>query len=101
ASPTFEAWRTGVALDIGEWVAPRSDGRTPATIVSVAHLDDDERLLVLGVVLDQVLAWVRTQPGTEHLRALLVFDEVYGFAPPHPKDPSSKKPLLSLIKQAR
>jgi hypothetical protein len=52
--------------------------------VSVAHLDDDERALVLGVLLDQVLAWVRTQSGTHHLRALLVFDEIYGFVPPHP-----------------
>jgi hypothetical protein len=101
ASPTFESWRTGTALDIADWVKPRPDGRTPATIVSVAHLDEDERLLVLGIVLDQLLAWVRTQPGTRHLRALLVFDEVYGFAPPHPKDPPTKKPLISLMKQAR
>src|SRR5690606_19814946 len=101
ASPTFESWRMGAALDIDAWLAPRADGRTPATIVSVAHLDDDERSLVLGIVLDQLLAWVRTQAGTRHLRALLVFDEVYGFAPPHPKDPPTKKPLLSLVKQAR
>lgn len=101
ASPTFESWRQGAPLDIDEWVRPREDRRTPATIVSVAHLDEDERLLVLGIVLDQVLAWVRTQPGTRHLRALLVFDEVYGFAPPHPKDPPTKKPLVSLLKQAR
>jgi hypothetical protein len=58
-------------------------------------------MLVLGVVLDQLLAWVRTHPGTRHLRALLVFDEVYGFVPPHPKDPPTKKPLISLLKQAR
>ena len=36
----------------------RKDGRTPAVIVSVAHLDDDERTLVLGVLLEEVLAWV-------------------------------------------
>ena len=69
--------------------------------MSVAHLDDDERRLVLGVVLEQFLAWVRTQAGTHHLRALLVFDEVYGFAPPHPANPPTKKPLLSVMKQAR
>ncbi len=101
ASPTFESWRMGAALDIHDWMTPEPDGRTPATIVSVAHLDDDERSLVLGIVLDQLLAWVRTQPGTRHLRALLVFDEVYGFVPPHPKDPPTKKPLVSLLKQAR
>lgn len=42
ASPTFASWRQGTALDVGEWLTPRG-GRTPAVIVSVAHLDDDER----------------------------------------------------------
>jgi DNA helicase HerA-like ATPase len=69
--------------------------------VSVAHLDDDERSLVLGIVLDQLLAWVRTLTGTQHLRALLVFDEVYGFVPPHPANPPTKRPIVSLMKQAR
>jgi hypothetical protein len=31
---------------VGEWLTPR-DGRTPGVVVSVAHLDDDERALVL------------------------------------------------------
>jgi hypothetical protein len=31
----------------------------------------------------------------------LVFDEVYGFVPPHPANPPTKKPLVSLLKQAR
>jgi hypothetical protein len=101
ASPTFESWRTGAPIDIAEWVAPRADGRTPATIVSVAHLDDDERALVLGIVLDQLLAWVRTLTGTQQLRALLVFDEVYGFMPPSPANPPTKRPLVALMKQAR
>jgi hypothetical protein len=101
ASPTFESWRSGVPLDIDEWLAPRQDGRTPAVIVSVAHLDDDERKLVLGIVLDQLLAWVRSLSGTHHLRALLVFDEVYGFIPPHPANPPTKRPLVTLMKQAR
>jgi hypothetical protein len=101
ASPTFEAWRQGAPLDVGSWVAPRPDGRTPAVIVSVAHLDDDERALVLGVVLDELLAWVRAQSGTSDLRALVVLDEAYGFAPPHPANPPTKRPLVSLMKQAR
>src|SRR5687767_11000288 len=51
ASPTFASWRTGTTLDVGEWLTPR-DGRTPVVIVSVAHLDDEERALVLGVLLE-------------------------------------------------
>jgi hypothetical protein len=60
------------------------DGRTPATIVSVAHLNDDERAMVLGILMEEVLTWVRTLPGTSRLRCLVVFDEVYGFLRPHP-----------------
>lgn len=101
ASPTFESWRTGAPLDVAAWVAPRADSRIPAVIVSVAHLDDDERALVLGILLDQLLAWVRTLTGTQQLRALLVFDEVYGFVPPQPANPPTKRPIVALIKQAR
>ena len=101
ASPTFASWRKGATLDVGEWLDARSDGRTPAVIVSVAHLDDEERALVLGVLLEEVLSWVRSLPGTQRLRALVVFDEVYGFLPPHPANPPTKRPLVALMKQAR
>jgi hypothetical protein len=100
ASPTFASWRQGATLDIAKWLAPK-EGRTQAVIVSVAHLDDDERALVLGVLLEEVLSWVRTLPGSQRLRALLVFDEVYGFLPPHPHNPPTKRPLVGLMKQAR
>jgi len=100
ASPTFASWRQGASLDVAEWVQPR-EGRTPAVIVSVAHLDDEERSLVLGVVLQEILCWVRTLSGSQHLRALVVFDEVYGFLPPYPANPPTKRPLVALMKQAR
>jgi hypothetical protein len=100
AAPTFASWRQGATLDIGEWLSPK-DGRTPIVIVSVAHLDDEERALVLGVLLEEVLSWVRTLPGAQRLRALLVFDEVFGFLPPHPANPPTKRPLVALMKQAR
>jgi hypothetical protein len=100
ASPTFASWREGATLDVGSWLQHR-EGRTPAVVVSVAHLDDDERALVLGVLLEEVLSWVRSLPGTQSLRALVVFDEVFGFLPPHPANPPTKRPLVALMKQAR
>jgi len=100
ASPSFATWRQGAPLDVKSWLTP-SGGRTPAVIVSVAHLDDDERSLILGVLLEEVLTYVRAQPGSKTLRALLVFDEVYGFLPPHPASPPTKRPLVALMKQAR
>jgi len=100
ASPSFESWRTGAPIDVESWLTPR-DGKTPAVIVSVAHLDDEERALVLGVLLEELLAWTRSLPGSQRLRALCVFDEVYGFLPPHPANPPTKRPLVALMKQAR
>jgi hypothetical protein len=100
ASPTFASWRQGAAMDVGRWLEPVGE-RVPATILSVAHLDDAERGLVLSLVLEQVLGWVRGLPGTSELRALVLFDEVYGFLPPHPASPPTKRPLLALLKQAR
>jgi hypothetical protein len=90
ASPTFASWREGATLDVSAWLAPK-EGRSQAVIVSVAHLDDDERTLVLGVLLEEVLAWVRTLSGSQRLRALIAFDEVYGYLPPHPANPPTKR----------
>lgn len=100
ASPKLGAWLNGAPLDVGEWLRPKA-GKTPLVVVSVAHLDDEERLLVLGLLLDEVLAWVRGLSGSSDLRALVVFDEIYGYLPPHPHNPPTKKPLLTLLKQAR
>jgi hypothetical protein len=94
------AWRSGQSIDIARWMEP-VQGKTPATVVSVAHLDDEERTLVLGVILEEVLTWVRGLSGTSRLRALVVFDEVYGYLPPHPASPPTKRPLVALMKQAR
>jgi hypothetical protein len=107
ATPTFLAWRAGQSIDVRAWMAPHAasggsaERKTPATILSVAHLDDEGRMLVLGVLLEEVLGWVRTLPGSSRLQALVVFDEVYGYLPPHPQSPPTKRPLVSLMKQAR
>ncbi|MBN8615638.1 MAG: DUF853 family protein [Deltaproteobacteria bacterium] len=100
ASSSLARWRQGQDLDVGKWMAP-VEHRTPGTIISVAHLQDEERALALGVVLEEALAWARSQPGTGKLKALIVFDEVYGFLPPHPHNPPTKRPMVALMKQAR
>jgi hypothetical protein len=100
ASPTFASWRQGASLDVREWLTPKG-GRTPAVIVSVAHLDDEERTLVLGVLLEEILAYTRSLPGSRRLRALIAFDECYGLMPPHPANPPTKRPTVALMKQGR
>ena len=99
ASPTFATWTMGEPLDLA--VMLYRNGRPQQLIFYVAHLDDTQRMFFTTLLLEEMLAWTRRQPGTSNLRALLYFDEVYGYLPPHPANPPSKGPLLTLLKQAR
>ena len=100
AAPSFANWRTGASLDPGDWIA-KKDGRTPAVVISVAHLDDEERTLVLGVIFEEILSYTRSVSGTNRLRALFMVDECVGMLPPHPGNPPTKRPLVNLMKQGR
>jgi hypothetical protein len=99
ASPGFSAWLTGEPLDLGSLLYT-PEGKPRVCIMSIAHLSDQERMFFVSLLLNQTLSWVRTQPGTTSLRALLYMDEIFGFFPPV-ANPPSKKPLLTLLKQAR
>ncbi|MEW6282690.1 MAG: helicase HerA-like domain-containing protein, partial [Candidatus Eremiobacterota bacterium] len=100
ASPAFSAWTRGVALDPARLTEPRG-GRTPVSIFYLAHLSDSERMFFLSLLLERVVAWTRSLAGTSSLRALVYLDEVMGYLPPHPANPPSKRPVMTLLKQAR
>jgi flagellar motility protein MotE (MotC chaperone) len=57
-------------------------------------------MFVVTLIASELVAWMRRQPGTTSLRALLYMDEVFGYFPPSAMPPS-KLPLLTLMKQAR
>jgi hypothetical protein len=99
AAPGFAAWMQGDPLDIGR-LLHSANGRPRVTILSIAHLSEAERMFFVTLLLNEVLAWVRTQPGTSSLRALLYMDEIAGFFPPT-ANPPAKPPMLTLLKQAR
>ncbi len=99
ASPAFAAWTEGVPLDMDELLGDTDAPR--ATIISVAHLDERQRLFVIALLTSELVAWMRRQPASSGLRALLYMDEVQGIIPPHPKNPPTKRPLLTLFKQGR
>jgi hypothetical protein len=100
AAPSFEAWREGTPLDIDRLLRAE-DGRPRLSVIYTAHLRDEERLFVTALLLDKVKTWMRRQGGTSELRALVYMDEVFGYFPPHPRNPPTKRPLLTLLKQAR
>ncbi|MBX7103450.1 MAG: DUF853 family protein [Gemmataceae bacterium] len=99
ASPSFAAWMEGEPLDIGKMLYSPA-GKPQVAIFSIAHLGDAERMFFVTMLLNQMLAWMRSQSGTSSLRALLYMDEIFGYFPPV-ANPPSKQPLLTLLKQAR
>ena len=99
ASPGFAAWTQGAPLD-ADRLFFGANGRPQVSVISLAHLGDDERMFFVTLLLGEVLAWMRRQPGTGSLRAVLYMDEIFGYLPPT-ASPPSKALLLTLLKQAR
>lgn len=99
ASPSFATWLKGDPLDIPSLLYT-PEGKPRHSIFYIAHLSDAERMFFVTILLEQVISWMRGQPGTTSLRALLYMDEVFGFFPPS-ANPPSKRPMLTLLKQAR
>jgi len=99
AAPGFEAWIEGEPLNTSRLLY--TDGGKPRiSVLSIAHLDDAERMFFVSMLLNDVIAWMRAQPGTSSLRAVLYMDELFGFMPPV-AEPPSKRLFLTLLKQAR
>jgi hypothetical protein len=99
ASPGFSAWMEGEPLDI-QRLLYTVEGKPRMVVLYLAHLSEAERMFFVTILLNEILAWVRSQSGTSSLRALLYMDEIYGYFPPT-ANPPSKVPMLTLLKQAR
>ena len=99
ASPSFAGWMEGEPLSIPNLLYGPT-GKPRLSIISIAHLNDAERMFLVTILLNELIAWMRSQPGTSSLRAILYMDEVFGYFPPI-GEPPSKRPMLTLLKQAR
>jgi hypothetical protein len=108
ASPSFATWTHGASLDIAALIKPDREvggsnpvGKTRACIFYLAHLGEGERQFFVTLLLSQLVLWMRAQTGTSSLRCLVYFDEVFGYCPPYPRNPPTKPPLMTIIKQGR
>jgi hypothetical protein len=99
ASPGFSSWLEGEPLDIQSLYYTKA-GKPRLTIINIAHMNDAERMSFVTILLGELLSWVRSQQGTSSLRAMFYMDEVAGYFPPS-RNPPSKPPMLTLMKQAR
>ncbi|MGI9233080.1 MAG: ATP-binding protein [Woeseiaceae bacterium] len=99
AAPGFEAWMQGTPLN-AKSLLYTEEGKPRISIMSIAHLDDAQRMFFVSMLLNELIAWMRAQQGTSSLRAILYMDEIFGYMPPV-ANPPSKKLFLTLLKQAR
>ncbi len=99
ASPTFSGFLQGRPLDIDSLLY-NAQGKAKISIISIAHLSDQERMFFVTLFLNRLLAWMRGQTGSQSLRALFYMDEIFGYFPPV-ANPPSKQAILTLLKQAR
>jgi len=99
AAPGFEAWMQGEPLKAKNLLYTEG-GKPRISVMSIAHLDEAQRMFFVSMLLNEVIAWMRAQPGTSSLRAILYMDEIFGYMPPV-ANPPSKRLFLTLLKQAR
>ncbi len=99
ASPTFSSWTRGEPLDIKRILYTES-GQPRTAVFCISHLSESERMFFVTMLLNQFVGWMRRQPGSSTLKALLYMDEIFGYFPPT-ENPPSKKPMMLLLKQAR
>ncbi len=99
AAPGFEAWMQGTPLN-AKSLLYTEEGKPRISIMSIAHLDDAQRMFFVSMLLNELIAWMRAQQGTSSLRAILYMDEIFGYMPPV-ANPPSKRLFLTLLKQAR
>ncbi|MDH3334493.1 MAG: DUF87 domain-containing protein [Gammaproteobacteria bacterium] len=99
AAPGFEAWMTGTPLN-AKSLLYTDEGKPRISVMAISHLDDAQRMFFVSMLLSELIGWMRAQPGTSSLRAILYMDEIFGYMPPV-ANPPSKKLFLTLLKQAR
>lgn len=99
AAPAFQVWIEGQPLDIPSLLYT-AEGKPRHSVFYVAHLSDSERMFFITLLYSAVETWMRSQAGTTSLRALVYFDEIFGYLPPV-ANPPSKEPMLRMLKQAR
>ncbi len=99
ASPQFAVWTKGESINIDNLFYTK-DGKPRISVISIAHLDDKERMFFVTLLLNELVSWMRVQNGTSSLRCLLYMDEIFGYLPPV-ANPPSKRLFLTLLKQAR
>ena len=99
AAPAFQTWIKGQPMDIPSLLYG-PDGRPRHSVFYISHLADAERMFFVTLLYSAIESWMRSQTGSPSLRAIIYFDEIFGYLPPI-GNPPSKQIMLRMLKQAR
>ena len=100
AAPGFDVWLQGEPLDV-DAPALHAGGQAAARDpLDRPPLATPERMFFVSLLLNQTLAWMRTQPGTAACAPSSTWTRSSATCRRSP-NPPSKLPMLTLLKQAR
>lgn len=91
--PVISCFSKGDDLDL--------EAPPPIKVVYLAHLPENLRALAISLILSNVYRRMTSWGGSCIPKLAIVFDEVRGYLPPHPRNPPTKEPLMTLVRQGR
>ncbi|OLS27750.1 MAG: hypothetical protein HeimC3_02180 [Candidatus Heimdallarchaeota archaeon LC_3] len=93
----------GIKLDFDLIIEKaKKQNKAPLIVFDLRKItEEEEKSLFVAEILEEIQRWIWRKGGSSQLRAILYFDELYGFMPAGSVKPPSKTALLLLLKQAR
>lgn len=94
-SEEFAPWLEGIDLDVDK-IVEHGD----IVIYSVAHLAQEHQEYAIAYLMNELVRWMKRQEGSGSLRLMVGIDECVGLFPPV-KNPMTKEPIMTILKQGR
>ena len=91
-------WLEGEALSIDSYIGV---DKPKVSVFTMRHLNEGERQFFAAMLLSAIVDYMFRAPASNKLRLLVVLDEARGYLPPYPLNPPTKKPICTLLAQAR
>ncbi|HLP80332.1 MAG TPA: helicase HerA-like domain-containing protein [Acidobacteriota bacterium] len=97
SSPAKRVWAQGEELSIEKLFK-----KNTLSVFDLRYVTDlEEKQFVVEIILQEVYRFLISKGGSEELKYILYIDELAGFVPPPPANPTTKRQLELLIRQAR
>jgi hypothetical protein len=91
-------WLDGEALSIESYIGIN---KPKVSVFTMRHLNEGERKFFAAMLLSAIVDYMFRAPASNKLKLLVVLDEARGYLPPYPLNPPTKKPICTLLAQAR